>query len=48
VKPGKLNARLDHLSHILSEEDVGNLDDILLDARLFAVKVVDNYFTYIV
>jgi hypothetical protein len=48
VKPGKLNAIPDHLLHILLGEDVGNLDDILSDAHIFAVKMVDNYFADIV
>jgi hypothetical protein len=48
VKPGKLNAGPDHLSHILSGEDAGNLDDSLPDAHLFAVQMVDDYFTDIV
>jgi hypothetical protein len=39
-----LNARPDHLSRILSREDVGILDEILSDAHLFAVKMVDDYF----
>jgi hypothetical protein len=34
--------------HILSREDTWNLDDILLDAKLFAVKMVDDYFRDIV
>jgi hypothetical protein len=38
VKPGKLNAGPDHLSHILTGEDAGNLDDNFPDAQLFAVK----------
>jgi hypothetical protein len=48
VKPGKLNARPDQLSRILSGEDAWNLDDNLLDVQLFAVKMVDDYFTDIV
>jgi hypothetical protein len=48
VKPGKLNAGPDHLSCILSGEDAGNLDDSLPDAHLFAVQMVDDYFTDIV
>jgi hypothetical protein len=48
VKPGKLNAGPDHLSHILSREDAGNLDDNLSDAQLFAVKMVDDYSAHIV
>jgi hypothetical protein len=43
-----LNARPDHLSHIFTGEDAGNLDDNLLDAQLFAVKMVDDYFSDIV
>jgi len=48
VKPGKFNSGLDHLFCILSGEDAGNLDDSLLDAHLFAVKMVDDYFADIV
>jgi hypothetical protein len=45
VKPRKLNGGLDHLSHILSYEDTGNLDDKLPDAQIFVVKMVDDYFS---
>jgi hypothetical protein len=48
VKLGKLNVGQNHLSRILSRECVGNLDDILPDAQLFTVKLVDDYFTDIV
>jgi hypothetical protein len=48
VKPWKLNARPDHLSHILSGEDTRNLDVILSNAQLFAVKMVNDYFADIV
>jgi hypothetical protein len=48
VKPKKLNLGPDNLSRILSGEDVENLDEILPDAQLFAVKMVDDYFTDIV
>jgi hypothetical protein len=48
VKPGKLNLGPDHLSCILLGEDAGNLDDSLPDAHLFAVHMVDDYFSYIV
>jgi hypothetical protein len=44
VKPGKLNAGPNQLLHILSGKCTGNLDDILLDAQLFIVKIVDDYF----
>jgi hypothetical protein len=42
VKLRKPNAGLDHLSCILSREDARNLDDILPNAQLFAVKMVDD------
>jgi hypothetical protein len=42
VKPGKLNAGMDHLSHILSGEDAGNLDHSLPNAHLFTVNMVDD------
>jgi hypothetical protein len=48
VKPRKLNSGPDHLSCILSGEDVGNLDESLPDAHLFAVQMVDDYFADIV
>jgi hypothetical protein len=48
VKPEKLNAGLDHLSQILTGEDVGNLDDSFPDAQLFEVGMVGDYFTDIV
>lgn len=35
VKPGKANARLDHLTIIMSGEQGGSLDDNLLDSYLF-------------
>jgi len=42
VKLGKLNTGPNHLSHILTREDVGNLDYSLPDAHLFVVKMVDD------
>jgi hypothetical protein len=48
VKLGKLNVGPDHLSHILSGEDAGNLDDSFPDAQLFAVRMVDDYFLDII
>jgi hypothetical protein len=48
LKPRKLNAGSYHLSCIISGEDTGNIDDIFSDAQLFRVKMVDEYFTYIV
>ena len=37
VKPGKLNARLDHLSRVTNGEEPTNLEDMFLDAQLFSV-----------
>jgi hypothetical protein len=48
IKPGKLNVGPNHLSCILSREDAGNLDDNLSDAHLFIVRMVDDYYRYIV
>jgi hypothetical protein len=48
VKPRKVNGGPDHLSCILSGEYEGNIDDRFLDARLFVVKMVDDYFVDIV
>jgi hypothetical protein len=48
VKPKKLNVGLDHLSRILTGEDVGNVDYNFPDAQLFTVRMVDDYFTNIV
>ena len=48
VKLGKLNVGPYHLSHILSGEDACNLDDNFLDAQLFVVNMVDDYFSDIV
>ena len=35
VKPGWLNASLDHLSHVENGEEPNNIDDVLPDAQLF-------------
>jgi hypothetical protein len=47
VKLGKLNVGLDHLLQILTREYAGKLDDILPDAHLFLVQMVDNHFVEI-
>jgi hypothetical protein len=47
VKPWKFNLGTNHLSCIPIGEDAGNLDDSLLDAHLFAIQMVNDYFTYI-
>jgi len=44
VKPGKMNACPDHLSRLESGEEGGNLDDRLLDAQLFSIRMVDDQF----
>jgi hypothetical protein len=48
VKPGKLNAGLDHLSRVTNGEAPMNLEDNFLDAQLFSVQIVDDYFTEII
>ena len=48
VKPGRLNERLDHLSHIETGEEPTNLEEELPDAQLFVVCVADNHFEDII
>ena len=48
VKLGKLNAGLDHLSKVTNGEEPTNLEDKFLDAQLFSVHVVDEYFADII
>jgi hypothetical protein len=47
VKPWNLNAGPYHLSDIWTGEDTINLDENLLDTQLFAIKMVVDYFSYI-
>jgi hypothetical protein len=48
VKPGKLNVGPDNLSRITNGEEPTNLEDKFLDAQLFSIQVVDEYFADIV
>ena len=48
VKPGRLNARPDHLSWIETGEEPNNLEEGLPDAHIFAVRVADNHFADII
>src|SRR5271156_3550389 len=48
VKPGRLNAGLDHLSRIESGEEPTNLEDIMPDAQLFSVQIADEYYADII
>jgi hypothetical protein len=48
VKPGKLNAGPDHLSRVTNGEEPTNLEDNFLDAQLFSVQIVDDYFIEII
>jgi hypothetical protein len=43
-----LNARPNHLSRITNGEDPKNLEENFLDANLFFVRIVDDYFADIV
>jgi hypothetical protein len=47
-KLGKLNAGPDHLSRIMNGEELTNIRDKFPDARLFLVKVADEYFVDII
>jgi len=48
VKPGRLNAGLDHLSRIETEEEPTNLEEGVLDVHPFSVHVADNHFANII
>ena len=44
VKPGKLNAGLDHLSKLETCEEPTSLEDNMSDAQLFVIQISDDYF----
>ena len=48
VKPGWLNAGLDHLSRIENGEEHNNIDDGLPDAQFFRLEIADYYYGPIV
>lgn len=48
VKPGHLNAGLDHLSRIETGEEPTSLEEGLPDAQLFALCVADGHFEDII
>ena len=48
VKPGRLNARLNHLSKIKNGEEPTNLEEGLPDTQMFSIKVVDENFADII
>jgi hypothetical protein len=48
VKPKRLNAGPDHISRITNGEEPSNLEENLLDAQLFLVQTVDEYFADII
>jgi hypothetical protein len=48
VKSGKLNVGPDHLSRVTNGEEPTNLEDNFLDAQLFSVQIIDDYFAKIV
>ena len=48
VKPGRFNARVDHLSRIDSGEEPSNLEDNFPDAQLFSIQITDEYYDDII
>ena len=48
VKLGRLNAGLDHLSHIETREEPTTLEEGIPDAWLFMVHIMDNHFADII
>ena len=48
VKPGRLNAGLDHLSHVENGKELTNIDDGLPDAQLFLVYIGDDHYAPVI
>jgi hypothetical protein len=48
VKPRRLNARSDHLSRITNGEEPSKLEENILDAQSFLVRIADKYFVDII
>jgi len=47
-KPGRLNARPNHLSRLEIGEEPTSIKDNLPDAQLFTIRVVDDHFIDII
>ena len=48
MKPGWLNAGLDHLSHVENGEEPTNIDDGFPDAQSFRIEFLDDHYAPIV
>ena len=48
MKPRHLNVGPNHLSQIETSEEPTNIEDRFLDAQLFRVDMVDDYYEHIV
>ena len=48
MKPGRLNARPNHLSRIENGKEPTNLDEGFLDVKIFTMRVVDKHFVDII
>jgi hypothetical protein len=48
VKPGKMNKGPDHLLRLEHGEEPTSLEDALLDAKLLAIRNIDDHFIEIV
>ena len=48
VNPGRLNAGLDHLSHVDNGEEPTNIDDRLPDVQLFRVDIAEDHYAPII
>jgi hypothetical protein len=48
VKPGKLNAGPSNLSRVTNEEEPTSLEEKILDAQLFFIQIIDEYFVDII
>lgn len=48
VKPGRLNARPNHLSILETGEEPTNAEDNLPNVQLFTIRVADDHFSDII
>ena len=44
VKLGRLNERPDHLSRLEKDEEPNSFKENMLDAQLFSIQIVDDYY----
>ena len=48
MNPGRLNVGPYHMSRIEKGEELSNIQDGILDAQLFKIKMVDDHYEQII